>query len=208
MAIKPAMRKVPKQGRSRMLVDSVKETCRRILCHELDAPLTTTEVARLSGIAVGSLYQYFPDIESVVASVYDDMAFESVTGQHEFAVNQLAEMPLQDGLGHIIEAAVHFHCKMLELNPDFHRQYHACFDLNECFNRLADERDTTWIVSQLIASEQPHLTEAETTLVAALMIEVMVTSINTVIQKCPERLSDPGFHKRLLNMSLGLLDTG
>lgn len=205
---KPAMRKVPRQGRSKMLVSAVKETCRKILCHELEAPLTTTDVARLSGVSVGSLYQYFPDIESVVAAVYDDILFESVTSQHHFAVTDLSEMPLQEGLSYIISLTLRFHCQMLELNSTFHRQYHACFDLNECFNRLVeDERDTTWIVSQLIANQQPQLVPSEARLIAAMMIEAMVSTINVAIHCAPEKLADELFQHRLLYMCIGLLAT-
>ena len=205
--MKPGMRKAPQQDRSRMLVTSVKEACRRILFGEVDAPFNTTSLANLSGVAVGSLYQYFDGIEAVVASVYDDLAYAQVSSQRDFAVNQLAEMPLRQGLSYIIAASTSFHRQMLELNPDFHRQYHECFNLNECFNRMSEaDQGTVWVVATLIKRELSGLDGLDIPLTASLIIEAIRTTINTVVRQSPAALFDSTFEQRLLNMSLGLLD--
>ena len=66
----PKPRKQPKQERSRLLVESVKQACREVLNNEGAEALTTLHLAEVTGISVGSLYQYFPNIESVVAALY------------------------------------------------------------------------------------------------------------------------------------------
>jgi AcrR family transcriptional regulator len=55
------MRKVPRQQRSRAMVDAIVEAATRILGQRGWAAFTTNEVARTAGVSVGSLYQYFPN---------------------------------------------------------------------------------------------------------------------------------------------------
>ena len=54
------MRRTPRQQRSRDTVDVIIEAATRVLAKFGWAKFTTNEVARLAGVSVGSLYQYFP----------------------------------------------------------------------------------------------------------------------------------------------------
>lgn len=54
------MRRTPKQQRSRDTVDVIVEAAARVLAKLGWAKFTTNEVARVAGVSVGSLYQYFP----------------------------------------------------------------------------------------------------------------------------------------------------
>jgi AcrR family transcriptional regulator len=207
ISVKPVMRKMPKQERAQSLVAAVKQTCRKILLAEIDVPLTTTALANLSGVSVGSLYQYFPNVEAVVASVYEDLALEQTRSQHDYAVHELSELPVEEGLSYIISAIVSFHQRMLVLNPDFHRKYHEYADLNECFNLMAEDgRDTNWIVTTLIQRSGYPGSKPDIQLLASLVIEVIRTAINVVIRKSPDTVFDASFEPRMLAMCLGLLD--
>lgn len=64
-----AMRKAPKQARSRATVEIILEAGARILSDEGWAGFTTNKVADLAGVSIGSLYQYFPDKLSLVDAI-------------------------------------------------------------------------------------------------------------------------------------------
>ena len=72
----PPLRKEPKQSRSRLLVKAVKEACLIILRDGGVESLTIERLVEVAGVAVGSIYQYFPNIEAVVAEVYKDLSHE------------------------------------------------------------------------------------------------------------------------------------
>lgn len=62
-------RKKPRQARSRALVEAILDATARVLIHDGFARTTTNRVAERAGVSVGSLYQYFPSRESLVAAL-------------------------------------------------------------------------------------------------------------------------------------------
>lgn len=62
-------RKRPRQARSAATVDAIVEAATRILKVEGLAGLNTNAVARLAGVSVGSLYQYFPTKEAILTEM-------------------------------------------------------------------------------------------------------------------------------------------
>lgn len=59
-------RKRPKQERSTRLVEDVLEAAERVLAKEGAQQFTTTRVAKVAGVSVGSIYQYFANKESIL----------------------------------------------------------------------------------------------------------------------------------------------
>ena len=66
---KPKPRKVPVQTRSRATVEAILEATARILEAEGLEAVTTNRVAERAGVSIGSLYQYFPDRDAVLAAL-------------------------------------------------------------------------------------------------------------------------------------------
>jgi AcrR family transcriptional regulator len=65
-------RKRPKQARSERLVDDILEAATRVLKREGARRFTTARVAEAAGVSVGSLYQYFPNKESILFRLQAD----------------------------------------------------------------------------------------------------------------------------------------
>ncbi|HEX6242673.1 MAG TPA: helix-turn-helix domain-containing protein, partial [Polyangiales bacterium] len=62
-------RKRPRQARSRATYESLLDATARVLERQGYAALTTNHVADAAGVAVGSLYEYFPSKEVIVAEL-------------------------------------------------------------------------------------------------------------------------------------------
>jgi AcrR family transcriptional regulator len=60
------MRKAPQQLRSRFTVDAILEAASRVFGAHTYESATTIRVAETAGVSVGSLYQYFPNKDSIV----------------------------------------------------------------------------------------------------------------------------------------------
>jgi AcrR family transcriptional regulator len=64
-------RKVASQTRSRATVDALLDATARILVKEGFDKASTNRIAEVAGVSVGSLYQYFPGKEALVAAVIE-----------------------------------------------------------------------------------------------------------------------------------------
>jgi AcrR family transcriptional regulator len=69
--IRTAPRKAPTQQRSRATVDAIVDATAHVLVRDGYDALSTNKVAHEAGVSVGSLYQYFPGKEALVAAVME-----------------------------------------------------------------------------------------------------------------------------------------
>jgi AcrR family transcriptional regulator len=95
-------RKPARQTRSQALVDAIVEAATRILPDRGLDGTTTNRIAELAGVSVGSLYQYFPNKDSIVATLIErDLAAQERT--YTAMIDSMRDRPLAD----VIEAIVH-----------------------------------------------------------------------------------------------------
>jgi AcrR family transcriptional regulator len=73
---KTRSRKQPRQRRSRATVDALVEATGQVLAREGLERTTTRRIAERAGVSVGSLYQYFPGREALVAALVERMLEE------------------------------------------------------------------------------------------------------------------------------------
>ena len=64
-----SFRKIPKQARSQATVDAILEATARILQADGARAATTNSVARVAGVSIGTLYQYFPDKNAILITL-------------------------------------------------------------------------------------------------------------------------------------------
>lgn len=65
-------RKLPIQSRSKILVSSIKQAAIMLLDSGGYATTKVTAIAEIAGVTMGSIYQYFPNIEAIISSIYED----------------------------------------------------------------------------------------------------------------------------------------
>jgi len=66
-----SLRKEPSQRRSKELVDIIVKATTRVLLKDGYEGCTTNRVAEVAGVSIGSVYQYFPNKESLVVRVME-----------------------------------------------------------------------------------------------------------------------------------------
>lgn len=76
---KRAPRRAPRRRTGRAIVDALLDAASGLLATEGLAGMTTNAVAARAGVSVGSLYQYFPNKQALVAAVADRINVALVT---------------------------------------------------------------------------------------------------------------------------------
>ena len=98
-------RKTPVQARSTVTVEAISEAAIQVLLSEGAERLTTTRVAQRAGVSVGTLYQYYPNKQSLLFAVMESH-LNSVIAAVEEACEGACHKPLADMIRETVEAFV------------------------------------------------------------------------------------------------------
>ena len=86
-------RKTPVQARSTVTVEAISEATIQVLLSHGVERLTTTRVAERAGVSVGTLYQYYPNKQSLLFAVVENhmnrVAAESRLRARALVINRL-----------------------------------------------------------------------------------------------------------------------
>ena len=118
MARRPSTspRKSATQERSRLTVDALLEATARILVKDGYDRASTNRIALAAGISIGSLYQYFPSKEALVAAVIDRHMQEMMRLVRE-ALAKVALCPVEVAARELVTVMIDAH----RVDPRLHR---------------------------------------------------------------------------------------
>jgi len=109
-------RKNASQDRSRATVDTLIEATARILVKEGFDKASTNRIAEKAGVSVGSLYQYFPGKEALVAAVMERHSQELIQVARG-VLAEVAELPMEQAIRKLVTTALEAH----RIDPKLHR---------------------------------------------------------------------------------------
>ena len=104
----PIPRKTPRQARARATCAAILEAAARILEEEGARPITTNRVAERAGVSVGSLYQYFPNRDAILAELVRDMRRDMLADM-EAAGRAARGRPLAEAVPLLVRGALAHH---------------------------------------------------------------------------------------------------
>lgn len=182
-------RKLPRQKRAQDTVAAILEATRRVLVQHGYAGSSVSEIARLAGVSIGSLYQYFPSKEALVMAL---------SQQHSAAMQQVfrdriaaaRELPLRAAIRLIIQTEV----EALQADPALYRV------LFEEVPRFGDPDHIVSVQAQVIDLIREELVRragplpvADADQVAFLLVYALDGVVQAALQRRPELLRSPAF---------------
>jgi AcrR family transcriptional regulator len=147
-------RKLPQQDRSRVTVEAILEATAHILTEEGYQKANTNRIAERAGISIGSLYQYFPNKESLMAALMAQHSDEIAT-LVESKLQDLFDAPLEETVPALVRAVIAAHA----INPRLHQVLNEEIPRSERLQQMqnADERITDLLRAYLKRwSESPQ----------------------------------------------------
>ena len=114
MRTKP--RKSPTQQRSQLTVAALLKATAHILVKEGYESASTNRIAEAAGVSIGSLYQYFPSKEALVAAVVD-RHMQEMMQLLRAAVDRVREQPVEVATRELVRVMIDAH----RVDPRLHR---------------------------------------------------------------------------------------
>ncbi|XAH23769.1 TetR/AcrR family transcriptional regulator [Xylophilus sp. GW821-FHT01B05] len=186
-------RKLPSQARSRATVDAIIQAATYILTKVGWEGLTTNAIAERAGVNIGSLYQFFPNKEAVVAELQRRHAADS-RGYLRSALQVLPDQPsLRQALTLIVEMIVKEH----RVAPAVHKAIYE--ELPGTVRHDDDDREQ--LRGQFATALRPFMRGVPDADLAIYMMAVAAHGIiHTVTAERPKLLDHPSFVAELVTL--------
>jgi AcrR family transcriptional regulator len=197
-------RKRPRQERAKATVDALVLATARVLAEAGYAKASTNRIAKVAGVSVGSLYQYFPNKEALVGELIDrhqdEMMLLFVT-----RLTELRDAPLAEAVRGVISALIEAH-RVDPLDAAVHKTLFRelpPIGLAERMNRL--ELTAIRAVRTYLEAKSDALRPRNKELAAFLLVHVVQASVLALVVKEDVPGSDEAFIDELTAMVLGYL---
>ncbi|HEY6879993.1 MAG TPA: TetR/AcrR family transcriptional regulator [Polyangiales bacterium] len=176
----------PRQARSKATVETILQGAIRVLIKKGYEGTTTTAIAERAGVSVGSVYQYFPNKESIVARLVERHAHD-IVACIEAAAEQVADARPEEALRAMIRAAIEAH----RIHPALHK---VLSEQVPRVGRMKTAMDTSKRITAIVAAylvRHRHLLGHRDPQRTAFVIETVVEALThrAVIER-PEELDD------------------
>ena len=180
-------RKQPRQARSRALVEAILDATERVLAQEGPEEATTTRVAEVAGVSVGSLYQYFPSREALLAAVIERRVERD---EQEFAGRMQA---LGDAsLATLIRAGTAYLVEVYRREPELYRTMVGEMDRvarEQRVQAMIDDAVTRTV--EMLAPHREALDLPDLELAAYTIVTAQVAVVRDAVRRRPELLEGP-----------------
>jgi AcrR family transcriptional regulator len=201
--IRTAPRKAPTQQRSRATVDAIVDATARVLVRDGYDALSTNRVAQEAGVSVGSLYQYFPGKEALVAAVMEQYA----SRMQENIAARMTNAPPAATAEEVATELIRAMLVAQQAEPRLHRV------LVEQVPRLKGGLDVVRRVSQqsatlvrsFLETQRKHLREVDLDVATFMLVTAVESVAHLQVLDRPTKLTPEALVEELSQLVLGYL---
>jgi AcrR family transcriptional regulator len=200
----PQPRKAPLQARSKAMVEAILEATARILAERGYAGTNTNLVAECAGVGVGSVYQYFPNKDALVAALHERHAQQ----MHEAIDTALAATRPRTLRRHI-EAIVHALLQAHRLQPELHRVLEKEFPFFDPPKKDSPADNLIFKrVRQLLEDNRGAIVPRDLDLATWLVLQTMESLVHAAVLDPPADIPPAGVEHGIADVLMGYLGAG
>jgi AcrR family transcriptional regulator len=190
-------KKHPQQERSRATVDYILEAAAQILSQDGAYRLSTNRIAKKAGVAVASLYQYFPNKEAIVNALFEMQLSEE---RREFTTRSagLNDEPVREAIRVGIQSTIDVHARKPKLVTSI-LQSIPFLGGAEALIR-ARQLVVEWVTETMRRRRGELRSSKNLEMRAFLVVHAIEGVIHDAASERPEYLTDPVFADELVEM--------
>lgn len=189
--LKTNPRKLASQERSRLTVNAVLEATARVLVKEGYDRASTNKIAAVAGVSIGSLYQYFPSKEALVAAVSERHSHEVLQVMRK-ALVKVAGRPIEAAAREFVSVAIEGH----RINPKLHRVLAEQIPrIGRLENVEAINRDIHELIRGYLEAHRDEMDIANLDIAAFICVTAVEALTHTAVLHRQELLADGNAEK-------------
>lgn len=167
-------RKKPRQGRSRETVEALLEATARVLVSAGYDRASTNRIAEAAGVSVGSLYQYFPGKEALVAALIERHSGEVRSLVLE-RMSEVACAPIEEAVRTVVRGVFDAHL----IDPRLHRLLHEQVPRVGRLGRLLDDmRALEEVLVHFLEARRDELAPRDLRAAARVIVEATEATVH------------------------------
>ena len=179
-------RKTASQKRSRLTVEALLQATARVLIKEGYDRASTNKIAAVAGVSIGSLYQYFPSKEALVAAVIERHTQE-LSQVVRNALLKVAARPLEIAARELVAAAIDAH----RIDPKLHRVLaEEVPRTGRLENIEAVERYARGLFRDYLKAHRSEIDVADLDLAAFILVTTVEALTHSAALRRPDVLAD------------------
>jgi len=177
-------RKQPRQSRSRVTVDAILEATAQVSIAEGYDKLNTARIAERAGVSVGSLYQYFPNKNALIASLVDLHA-NRIAATMEQALAESTNLSFEAGITALVEALLDKRRLAVELHKILIQQAATVGRAEEA---QAASKKITHCFEQFLQAHQTRLPNGYDPATSAIVMETTLEALahRAILEAMPD----------------------
>ena len=184
MRTKP--RKSPSQQRSQLTVAALLKATAHILVKEGYESASTNRIAAAAGVSIGSLYQYFPSKEALVAAVVD-RHMQEMMQLLRAAVDRVREQPVEVATRELVRVMIDAH----RVDPRLHRVLvEQVPRVGRLENIRAIDREAYALIRAYLEAHRDELRVADLDVASFVCVATVEALTHAAVVNRPDVLSD------------------
>ncbi|HEY9275192.1 TetR/AcrR family transcriptional regulator [Achromobacter sp.] len=197
----PQPRKSPRQLRSQHTVETILQATARVLATHGYAGTNTNLIAETAGVSVGSLYQYFPNKNALIAALHnrhDNQMLDVIDG----VLDSNPAATLRERVAAIVEAMLHAHL----LEPALHRVLEREFPLfDQPHEHSRADQDIHRRMRHLLELHRAEIAQQDRDLATYVVLRIMESLVHAAALEPPAGFSTQQLEQAVVDAVMGYL---
>jgi AcrR family transcriptional regulator len=206
--VAPRRGKAPRQARSKATVDAIVEATGQVFERGGYRRTTAAKVAERAGVSVGSLYQYFPDKEAMIAAFFDRRLAEDIELMQAVAARAVEA----SGDTHPASPVALLRIAVEEMVALYRKDRALYVGVAEILPMAEQTPEVREGLERAVAMTLVHLRMhpelargRDPELLSLLFVHSLRACLFKIIELAPDKLDDPHLTEMLTGAALGLL---
>ncbi len=195
------LKKQPVQMRARATVDFIKQAATHILKEKGLSEFTTNHVAEKAGVSIGSLYQYFPSKEVLIAEIKRDHF-----AQLRVLIKNAYQENIDSTLDKIVEAFIVASIAAHQIDPELHRILTGEWEDFQIKEDDNSKQSVRFVIEELLIKYRSELRpNINISLAAKLTYKVVESMTHDTVLNQPQLLLEKEFVEEIKRMVMSYL---